>query len=958
MILSGRIVIRQELTLTLTKMDSPAPGCARWKTLRVVTALAVMAGLSACGLGDSDSSAGPALSIRAGAAPISGASCSLSDATGKSIAANAVTSSAGTASFTDVMPSTGLVLVTCTGGSATDLASGRTLTAPRLRAYTAAPAAGTDSTALVTPLTELAVRLLGSQPADAGYATMRDRVARAFGLEGIDIGRVTALDLSSNTAADDAVSRHGLALAALSQLESAGSFGMTTDALLSSFAANIDANGYPKDMALPLAYAQSIETVLTSNRLRTRLAAVGNTIARDLFDKAVHVEPLATIDYVDADDSPTDSGDALHAIEPNAPSTLYLGGRWLSIGLDVRLAGAECTLYDLATDEEEKSTGEQEVTAECPAQPAGKAMLTVKDAGIEVHRTEFTVQAGVKTSDTARKRALAVGNAPGTGPVTLTGTVSAIAPTVDTTSAAHNYAVTRTFTVKGVVVELLDRAANGAVLRDTVTDADGRYSFVGLDADRAVMVRVKAQLLKTRATGATTGAQWNLAVRDNTSTSSPKAMYVLDSAPLTTIADGTQTADIVATLGFAADGTAGADAARQSAPFSILEIAYSAMTKIEQTDANVVFPDVNFYWSPKNVGTEGDREAGQIGTSHYADSGTLPGVFILGKADADTDEFDQGVIGHEFGHWLQTVLSSSDNPGGSHAPTEFKDASLAYGEGYGTAVGGLLSGSPFYIDSSGVKQSGGGVTNLDQPTRDGVRKGFYSEESVQYVMYQIGKRHGFTAFWRAVSALRADHHSSTVFAFLARFIAANPAAQVADLLAAENIRSTDPLGRLPAGTAPDAAIAADQNKGESPAGAGDLEALYLPVTLPVVAAAAEPVALTPVNPPSFCINHNLKGAKLNNGLGMLKRFTFVANYTGRLGIKLADDKGAALDGKDTSISARSDRGGKVRANEWGDAVQISVQEGATYTLLFQQMQPNVFQGNRCGNTLSLWRMPA
>ena len=48
----------------------------------------------------------------------------------------------------------------------------------------------------------------------------------------------------------------------------------------------------------------------------------------------------------------------------------------------------------------------------------------------------------------------------------------------------------------------------------------------------------------------------------------------------------------------------------------------------------------------------------------------------------------------------------------------------------------------------------------------------------------------------------------------------------------------------------------------------------------------------------------------------------------------------------------------MRVNEWGEAVQIPVQEGATYTVLFQQMQPNVFQGNRCGNTLTLWRMPA
>lgn len=925
-----------------------------WQTLALLTAMAAMAGCSS-----DDPVSGPNLRIQT-ATPVSGATCTLTDAGGKALAASVTTAANGSATFTDVGSGSGLALLNCTGGSTTDLASGRTLTAPRLRSYTATPTATLSvGTAMVTPLTELAVRLVGTQSADAQYATTRAWVARGFGLDKLDIGSIAALDLSANAAADDAASRHGLALAALSQLETSGSAGATTDAVLTAFAANTDSHGYPKAMTLPLAYARALEAVLVNSRLQPRLAAAGNTVARDLFDKAVHVEPLAIIDYVDADDSPTDSGDALHVIEPGVRSTLFIGGRWMYIGMDVRLAGAECVLYDLETDEQEESTGDQEVTAECPAQPAGKAMLVVRDAGVVVHQTEMTVQAGAARSPDAaeRKRALAVGNT-GTGPVTLTGTVTAIAPTVDTATGAHNYATTRTFTVKGVVVELLDRDANGTVIRESSTDGEGKYSFPNVDAGRNVTVRVKAQLLKARAAGATTGAQWNLAVRDNTSTSSPKALYVLDSAPLTTPAEGEQTADLVATLGFAADGTVGSDDARKSAPFSMLEVAYSAMTKIEVTDPNVVFPDVNFYWSPKNVGTDGNKEQGQISTSHYADSGTLPGVFILGKADVDTDEFDQGVIGHEFGHWLQSVLSSSDNPGGSHAVGDFKDASLAYGEGYGTAVGGLLSGSPFYIDTSGVKQSGGGVTNLDQPTRAGLRKGFYAEESVQYVMYQIGKRHGFTAFWQAVTAMKADHYSSTVFAFMARFIAANPGAEVADLLAAENIRSTDPFGRLPDGTAPDPAIVAEQNKGAAATGANDLETLYLPVTLAVPAAGAEPVALTPSNPPSFCINHNLKGAKLSNGLGMLKRFTFVAPYSGSMGIKFADDKGAALDGKDTTVSARSDRGGKVRANEWGEAVQIPVQQGATYTLLFQQTQENVFLGNRCGNTLTLWRMPA
>ena len=136
------------------------------------------------------------------------------------------------------------------------------------------------------------------------------------------------------------------------------------------------------------------------------------------------------------------------------------------------------------------------------------------------------------------------------------------------------------------------------------------------------------------------------------------------------------------------------------------------MTKIEATDPNVVFPDVNFYWSPKNVGTDGNKEQGQIGTSHYADSGTLPGVFILGKADVDTDEFDQGVIGHEFGHWLQSVLSSSDNPGGSHAVERIQGREPGLWRGLRYGGGRPALGQPFLHRHLGATAS---QRRRDQP---------------------------------------------------------------------------------------------------------------------------------------------------------------------------------------------------------------------------------------------------
>lgn len=81
-------------------------------------------------------------------------------------------------------------------------------------------------------------------------------------------------------------------------------------------------------------------------------------------------------------------------------------------------------------------------------------------------------------------------------------------------------------------------------------------------------------------------------------------------------------------------------------------------------------------------------------------------IFVLGHA-ADTDEFDDPVLAHEFGHYLEASFSRSDSPGGYHdgSPT---DPRLAWGEGYGTFAGCELMGSSLYIDTAA-----GGVSVTD-----------------------------------------------------------------------------------------------------------------------------------------------------------------------------------------------------------------------------------------------------
>ena len=924
---------------------------SKWCTAGVFTAM--VGSLMGCGGGNGITAAVPAtsaFSVQYVLAPVDGGTCSVVDARGQTLAGPVVTKS-GTASF-GTLPTAalGLQQVVCQGGTYSDEATGVAMVGPKLRAY--ATLAANVTSVSVTPFTEIAVTLLGSRSAVTDYKTVQTAVATAFGLENMDMAAVAPTDISKTAVADTPAGRYGVALAALSQLAVRATVGKDAATLIGQFARNFDAKGHVKDEALRDEYAYALEDLLDNARLKANLATSGSTILQALFDNTQGDDPLASVQYVNTDFSSTRSGGAVHSLPASLTSTIAVVGRNLHLGLEVTLGGAPCHVRDVAPlDEAEISTPDQQLFADCPALAAGTASLLVVDGGEVVSQTDMTV---VSTSATKRTLSTALSNtvsSAGTGPANVAGTVTAQAPTINTTTGAHNYAELRTFPVKGVVVELLDRAAADAVLMQTNTDATGKYTFTGLDAGKNVVVRVKAQLRSTRAAGTATGPQWDMAVRDNTSTGNPKAMYSLDATATTVVGDNT--VNVNAVVGFDSTGKVdAASAGRQSAPFSILEVMYAAALKIQETDPNLSLPGLNVYWSPANVGASGDKEKGQISTSHYARSGLMPGVFILGKADVDTDEFDQGVIGHEFGHYLQAQLSYSDSPGGSHGNNEFKDASLAYGEGYGTAVGGLLSGSAFYIDTSGDRQSSGGVTDLNKPSGSAKRKGFYSEESVAYVMYQMGVRHGFSSVWRAVSAMKSSHHSATLFAFLSRFISANPDAAIADLLAAENIRTTDALGLLPAGASADVTINATASKG-----ATDLEQVYIPMVLNPVPAQATSV-LASAQDAAFCVNYKLRGAKNGNGLGMHKRFVFTAAFTGEVGVKVFNDMGKALDLQDHSLNARSDAGADVSFSNWTEGMaQLSVIEGRTYTVRFSVDSPSsIFNGNRCGNKLSLWRV--
>ncbi|MBX7231278.1 MAG: hypothetical protein K1X29_04235 [Bdellovibrionales bacterium] len=115
-----------------------------------------------------------------------------------------------------------------------------------------------------------------------------------------------------------------------------------------------------------------------------------------------------------------------------------------------------------------------------------------------------------------------------------------------------------------------------------------------------------------------------------------------------------------------------------------------------------VAPKVTAYWKPGFNPAE--YQGGTSGSSYY-----LPGynrIFILGGIDedvnnSDTDHFDNSVIVHEYGHFLEDNYFTTDSPGGSHSGDKVIDPRLAWSEGWGNFFQAAVRNDPYYVDTEG-----------------------------------------------------------------------------------------------------------------------------------------------------------------------------------------------------------------------------------------------------------------
>lgn len=342
--------------------------------------------------------------------------------------------------------------------------------------------------------------------------------------------------------------------------------------------------------------------------------------------------------------------------------------------------------------------------------------------------------------------------------------------------------------IRGATVQIV-AAAGGAVLATGTTGPTGAYALT-IPAVQSVIVRVRAEMLKTSGAGGT----WNFTVRDNTQ---GDAIYLLDTAAFTPTV-GANTRNVRALSGWGGTSYTGA---RAAGPFAVLDVVYDAVQKVLSASASQAFPALQLMWSVNNRPVSGNLATGAIGTSFYTFGGNGHRIYILGAADTDTDEYDRPVVAHEFGHYMQGAFSRDDSTGGAHSSGDKLDMRVAFSEGWGNAWSGMALATQFYTDSAGNGQQSGFRVDLAALPAAGDR-GWYSERSVQYLMYQwnatgaIGFTPIFTVLAGLPATLPADGAVSSIhqFAYRLKLAAPTQAATIDALLGNVSINAASPIG--------------------------------------------------------------------------------------------------------------------------------------------------------------------
>ncbi|MBK7889465.1 MAG: hypothetical protein IPJ84_01030 [Bdellovibrionales bacterium] len=177
-------------------------------------------------------------------------------------------------------------------------------------------------------------------------------------------------------------------------------------------------------------------------------------------------------------------------------------------------------------------------------------------------------------------------------------------------------------------------------------------------------------------------------------------------------------------------------------------------------------PLVNIYWS---AGVSPGIYYGSDQAISYYLNGQRE-LYIQGGdngnvVSSDMDHFDDAVILHEYGHFIEDVFGRPNSPGGTHDGNSIIDPRLAWGEGWADYFQAAVTGNPIYRDTYGTPDCSSlcagvfyntsldpsGAAANDVPTANSKAEGNFREFSISRVLWDVTKPGGVSQFsevWR------------------------------------------------------------------------------------------------------------------------------------------------------------------------------------------------------------------
>lgn len=197
------------------------------------------------------------------------------------------------------------------------------------------------------------------------------------------------------------------------------------------------------------------------------------------------------------------------------------------------------------------------------------------------------------------------------------------------------------------------------------------------------------------------------------------------------------------------------------------------------TSAPLVFT----YWSP---GISPGIYYGISGPISFYLNGDRE-LYILGGENGNTtasdmDHFDNSVIVHEYGHFIEDQFGRPNSPGGSHNGNAIIDPRLAWGEGWANYFQAAVTGTPYYRDTKGYVNCGSGCSTtvaFNEPlessagsTQDNpsiLGEGNFREFSVSRFLYAVTKINGFSEIWTVLNGSAGMRSVSDSYKSIGRF---------------------------------------------------------------------------------------------------------------------------------------------------------------------------------------------